>query len=67
MRKVKKVKKLQAAPSRPARSAVADEYSAAYATWGVQEPAVADEDSQETLTWETPPLSPPAFPLAPEV
>ena len=46
MRKVKKVKKLQAAPSRPARSAVADEYSAAYATWGVQEPAVADEDSQ---------------------
>ena len=64
---VTKVKKLKAAPSRPARPAVADEDSVAYATCGSQEPAVAGEDSQETLTWEIPPLSPPAFPLAPEV
>ena len=44
-----KVKKLKAAPSRPARPAVADEDSVAYPTCGSQEPAVAGEDSQETL------------------
>ena len=64
---VVEAKKLKDAPSRPARLAVAGEDSVAYASCGSQEPPVADEDSQVTLTWETPPLSPPAFPLAPEV
>ena len=33
----------------------------------VDEAAVADEASQETLNFGTPPRNPPAIPLAPEV